>query len=78
MAVTPTPPSAPEERSTDAALRRELYFFTLYRSLEAALFVLLAFSPLITPFAELRQPLFARAVASTYLLAALVLLLAGR
>ena len=78
MAVTPTPPSAPEERSTDAALRRELYFFTLYRSLEAALFVLLAFSPLIAPFAELRQPLFARAVASTYLLAALLLLLAGR
>jgi two-component system sensor histidine kinase PilS (NtrC family) len=62
----------------DAALRRELYFFTLYRSLEAALFVFIAFSPLAEAFARLRHPALAGAVALVYLVVALALLLAGR
>jgi two-component system sensor histidine kinase PilS (NtrC family) len=66
------------ERQADAALRRELYFFTLYRSLEAALFVFIAFSPLAQSFAELRHPALARSIALLYLLFALGLLLAGR
>lgn len=78
MAVTETRSPVPDERSTDTALRRELYFFTLYRSLEAALFVFLAFSPLAVPFAELRDPALARVVAIGYLLAAIALLFAGR
>ena len=53
----------PANRLAEAALRRELYFFTLYRSLEAALIVFLAFSPLAGPFAELRHPVLAKATA---------------
>ena len=78
MAVTTAPTRVPLERDADSALRRELYFFTLYRSLQAALFVFLAFSPLAAPIAELRHPLFARLLAVTYLICALFLLLAGR
>ena len=66
------------DRTSDAALRRELYFFSLYRSLEAALFVFLAFSPLAMPIAALRHPMLARGVAVGYLLAALVLFLVTR
>jgi two-component system sensor histidine kinase PilS (NtrC family) len=68
----------PIDEAADAALRRELYFFTLYRSLEAALFVFLAFSPLAAPWAELRHPGLAKVLALAYLVAALALLLAGR
>jgi two-component system sensor histidine kinase PilS (NtrC family) len=68
----------PDERLAEAALRRELYFFTLYRSLEAALIVFFAFSPLAAPFAELRHPALAKITAIAYLLVALVLLLSGR
>jgi two-component system sensor histidine kinase PilS (NtrC family) len=68
----------PIDEAADAALRRELYFFTLYRSLEAALFVFLAFSPLAAPWAELRHPGMAKVLALAYLVAALALLLAGR
>jgi two-component system sensor histidine kinase PilS (NtrC family) len=68
----------PIDEAADAALRRELYFFTLYRSLEAALFVFLAFSPFATPWAELRHPGLAKVLALAYLIIALVLLLTGR
>ena len=66
-----------DEGLAEAALRRELYFFTLYRSLEAALIVFLAFSPLAAGFAELRHPLLAKGAAVVYLLMAMVLLITG-
>jgi two-component system, NtrC family, sensor histidine kinase PilS len=78
MAATAADRLDPDESHADAALRRELYFFTLYRSLEAALFVFLAFSPLALPFVEVRHPALARSAAVVYLVAALVLLLTGR
>jgi two-component system sensor histidine kinase PilS (NtrC family) len=67
-----------DERLAEAALRRELYFFTLYRSLEAALIVFLAFSPLAGYFSSLRHPALAKVTAVVYLLVALLLLLTGR
>ncbi|MBB5208983.1 sensor histidine kinase [Chiayiivirga flava] len=70
--------TAAPERSSDTALRRELYFFTLYRALVAALFGLLAFSQLSVEWIELREPLLARAVAIAYLVLAGVLFLTGR
>jgi two-component system sensor histidine kinase PilS (NtrC family) len=73
-----TPRPQARERLVDAALRRELYFFTLYRSLEAALIVFLAFSPFAAPFAELRHPALAKVTAISYLLVALLLLVVGR
>ena len=78
MVTTQSERSDPGDSHADAALRRELYFFTLYRSLEGALFVFLAFSPLAAPFAELRHPTLAKVVALTYLVAAIALLLIGR
>ena len=78
MVTTQSERSDPGDSHADAAVRRELYFFTLYRSLEGALFVFLAFSPLAAPFAELRHPTLAKAVALTYLVAAIALLLIGR
>jgi two-component system sensor histidine kinase PilS (NtrC family) len=78
MAVTATDRDDPESQAPDAALRRELYFFTLYRSLEAALFVFLAFSPLALPWAELRHPGLAKVVSLAFLVAAVSLLLTGR
>ena len=65
-------------RGSDAALRRELYFFTLYRVLVAALMVLVAFSPVSVPLATLVLPAMAKAVSLVYLVTALALLLAGR
>jgi len=58
--------------------RRELYFFTLYRVLVAALLVFLVSSPLAQQIVELRLPWLARAVAIPYLLMACALLLAAR
>lgn len=60
------------------AIRRELYFFTLYRLLEAALLCLAAFSPVGQLLGELRHPALARWIAGAYLLAALVLFARGR
>lgn len=68
------PATVPDE----APLRRELYFFTLYRVLEAGLLAFFAFSPLAGAFVEPRHPLLARGAAAAYLLLALVLLLSGR
>ena len=62
----------------DSPLRRELYFFTLYRVLEAAMFVFVVFSPFMEGVIEVRHPLAAALTSSFYLAAALVLLLAGR
>ncbi len=62
----------------EVALRRELYFFTLYRILEAGLLAFLAFSPLAGLFTELRYPLLIQSVAALYLVVATLLLLFGR
>ena len=62
----------------NAAIRRELYFFTLYRVLEAALLCLTVFSPFGDLLGEPRHPELARWAAAAYLLAAVVLFLSGR
>jgi two-component system sensor histidine kinase PilS (NtrC family) len=54
-------------------LRRELYFFSLYRILEAALLALVLFSPFTALAGDPRLPLLARSVSFAYLFAALVL-----
>jgi two-component system, NtrC family, sensor histidine kinase PilS len=64
--------------SIDAVLRRELYFFTLYRALEASLLAFLVFSPFGSQLTELRYPQLAQAVATAYMAIALALLLAMR
>lgn len=60
------------------ALRRELYFFTLYRVLEAALLALVLFGPAGALIDVPQHPVLGRMVATGYLLAALALLLTGR
>ncbi len=67
-----------DARGGDDALRREHYFYTLYRALVAALFALLAFGPVSDDWVNLSRPRLAGAVAVCYLVAALVLLLRGR
>ena len=56
---------------TQAAIRRELHFFSLYRVLEAALLCLIVFSPMGFFLGGLpRHPLLAMVVASSYFLIA--------
>jgi two-component system sensor histidine kinase PilS (NtrC family) len=55
------------------ALRRELYFFSLYRVFEAALLALVLFSPFGFLAGEPRLPMLGRGVSFLYLFAALVL-----
>ena len=62
----------------DRALRRELYFFTLYRLLEAAMLVLVVFGPVAGLIEPPRHDLFARSIALSYLFIAMVLFLLGR
>ena len=64
--------------SGDEALRREQYFFTLYRMLVASVFALLAFGSLPEAWVALIRPHLAAAVAGIYFLCALVLLVHGR
>jgi two-component system sensor histidine kinase PilS (NtrC family) len=54
-------------------LRRELYFFSLYRIFEAALLALVLFSPFGFLAGEPRLPLLGRGVSFLYLFAALIL-----
>ena len=61
----------------DHALRRELYFFTLYRLLEAALLALLVFGPAQVLIRAPSLPLLARAVVLGYMLAAMLLFVSG-
>lgn len=67
MAPDRTPDDPP---ALQAAMRRELHFFALYRVFEAALLCLTVFSPVAGLFAEPRHPQLAMAVASGYLLLA--------
>ncbi|MGO4776469.1 PAS domain-containing sensor histidine kinase, partial [Lysobacter sp. 2RAB21] len=62
----------------DLALRRELYFFTLYRLLEAALLVLFLFGPIDNMIAAPRHDLFARSLSLSYLFIATLLFVFGR
>ena len=72
MPRTPAPPA------TESALRRELYFFNLYRALEAGLLALVVFSPFGGFFEAPRFPMLARTAAVAYLSVALILLFTGR
>ncbi|MFQ6310442.1 hypothetical protein [Lysobacter capsici] len=69
-------PVSPAE--ADLALRRELYFFTLYRLLEAALLVLFLFGPVENLIGSPRHDLFARSLSLSYLFIATLLFLFGR
>jgi two-component system sensor histidine kinase PilS (NtrC family) len=62
----------------DDAVRRELYFFGLYRVLEAALLALIFFGPESTLFGTPRHPVTGDAVTLFYFPASLVLLLWAR
>ena len=61
--------------STEGALRRELYFFTLYRALEAGLLALVLFSPAGALIETPRHLALGRTVAAAYLVAAALLFL---
>src|SRR5690606_10292909 len=69
----PVRPDAAED-----ALRRELYLFALYRTLEAALLALIVFSPFGGLVSDPRDRFLAATVAVAYLPMALALLLATR
>ena len=71
-------PRTPAPATTESALRRELYFFTLYRTLEAGLLALVFFGPYVGLLEAPRLPMLGRIVSTAYLVAALVLLLTGR
>lgn len=62
----------------DSALRRELYFFTLYRLLEAALLVFFLFGPVENLIGSSRHDLFARSLSLSYLFIASLLFVFGR
>ena len=61
--------------TTGEATRRELYFFNLFRVLQACIYVGLAYSPLAIAWIDLRFPLLGRVNALLYLFFALVLFL---
>ena len=62
----------------ESAPRRELYFFGLYRALEAGVLAALLFSPLSGLVGESRAPVMGTAVAMFYLVFAAVMMLVGR
>ena len=68
----------PIHLDVEGGLRRELYFFGLYRVLEASLLALLAFGPAAVLIGEVRSPLLVAVTAMAYLAAAAVLMLWGR
>lgn len=69
-------PTTPEASSTNAddALRRELFFFALYRVLEAGLLALMLFSPVGALIGEPRHALLGQGTTVAYLLASLLLI----
>ncbi|NDK38086.1 sensor histidine kinase [Pseudoxanthomonas gei] len=62
----------------ESAPGRELYFFSLYRVLEAGILAGLMFSPLSGVLGELRAPGLGTAVTGFYLLFAMAMMLLGR
>ncbi len=73
----PLTPSTALPTGIEAAHRRELYFFTLYRVLQAAMLVLATHGP-FDGLVNLTHPQVARWLSLVYLLLALVFLLMGR
>lgn len=71
MAPTPRKPASPSPQ------RRELYFFTLYRVLEACLLALVAFSPAGEFLLKIREPAMLQSIVVLYMVAAISLLIAG-
>ena len=71
-------PALPDSPALHTAIRRELYSFTLYRLLEAALLCLTVFAPVGLIFGEPRHPHLAIAIAIVYLIAAVALFFSGR
>ncbi|HZW17891.1 MAG TPA: ATP-binding protein [Luteimonas sp.] len=69
-------PASPD--AIEVALRRELYLFALYRTLEASLLALVVFSPFGGLLSEPRDRFLAVTIAIAYLPMALALLLASR
>lgn len=67
-----------DEDNDRPTIRRELYYFTLYRILEASLLCLVVFSPVGMLIGEPHNASLARAVSLLYLLAAVLLFLTGR
>ena len=74
----PGTPALPQRRARDPnvddALRRELYFFSLYRLFEAALLALMLFSPASALIGEPRYALLGKLTTVSYLAASLLLL----
>lgn len=62
----------------ESAPGRELYFFSLYRVLEAGILAGLLFSPLTEMLGQPRAPMLGTAVAVAYLMFATLMLLLGR
>ena len=62
----------------ESAPGRELYFFSLYRVLEAGILAGLMFSPLSGVLGEVRAPVLSTVVTGFYLLFALAMMLLGR
>ncbi|KFN51253.1 sensor histidine kinase [Arenimonas composti] len=69
-------PAAPRKK-TISPQRRELYFFSLYRLLEACLLALVAFSPVGEMLVRLREPTLLQGMVVLYMIAAVALLVAG-
>ena len=67
-------------RPTDAKSpqHRDLYFFALFRMLEAGILGIVAFTPLGLTMAEIRAPMILKAAAAGYFLAAAGLLWLSR
>ena len=68
----------PAQLDAEGGLRRELYFFGLYRVLEASLLALLAFGPTVVLIGPVRYPSLVAAAAMAYLAAAGLLMIWGR
>lgn len=67
----------PRKSQPQAPQRRELYFFTLYRVLEAALLGLVAYSPAGEMLLTIREPAMLQSIVLIYLLAAVTMLIAS-
>ena len=65
--------TARAKRGADHALRRELYFYSLYRLLEASILVLVVFGPVAELLGPARHEVAARTVALTFAILAVVL-----
>src|SRR5690606_7934764 len=60
-------------RRAEPALRRELYFYSLYRLLEASMLVLVVFGPVAELLGPARHPMAAATVALTFAILSVLL-----